>query len=140
MVGRLRPMIEGARFWGMSASLTTGRRDATATVRRLDVGQLVAAAAAQGATTQEQIADLCGIYRGTLYRYRTGRIVPDWSTADRIARRLGLTFDALMPVVDSRPPVQPDRPAGPDTPPPPAGPKTTPPPPSGPPSKPKNRR
>lgn len=122
----------------MSATTAAARSGENATERRLDFARLTEAAAARGAVTQEQIAELCGVYRGTLYRYRTGRLAPDWSTAAQIAHRLGLTFDELMPPVASAPPTQPGRPAGPKTNPPPAGPKTTPPKTNPPPGKPKN--
>lgn len=55
-------------------------------------------AAALGATTPGERAQLAGVDQSTLWRYRTGRLRPTIDTARLIADRIGVTVDELWPV------------------------------------------
>jgi transcriptional regulator with XRE-family HTH domain len=49
-----------------------------------------------GATTDAAKAELIGVDRVTLWRYRTGRLTPSLDRAYAIARTLGITVDDLI--------------------------------------------
>jgi len=50
-----------------------------------------------GATTDAAKAELIGVDRITLWRYRTGRLTPSLDRAMTIAHRLGCDLHALFP-------------------------------------------
>lgn len=76
---------------GMDAAPTTEDRGTPASITvRFDNDRFDARTAELGADTEPAKADLCGVNRSTLYRYRTGQTVPSLPAAMQFARHLGL--------------------------------------------------
>lgn len=76
----------------------TGTTAATpAKERRLDVALFDRLAEAAGARDDQAKAELIGVDRVTLWRYRRGKLQPGIEVAFRMADRLGVTVDQLFP-------------------------------------------
>lgn len=51
---------------------------------------------AKGATTTEQKAELAGVHRATLHRYRRGEVAPSLAFVMTAAARLNVSAEALI--------------------------------------------
>lgn len=109
----------------------TSTADATETVR-LNWGLIEQRCADLGAHTSSERAQLLGVGRASLYRWRDGNDIT-LARAVAIARKLGLELQQIVPMGSddppppppTNPPAGPRPPAGPPAPRPPAGPPRT---------------
>lgn len=78
----------------MAVSHIADARDGGDTLMNWDV--IAAGCDHRGATTDEQRAELLGVDRRTIIRWRHGQTGARLSTAHRVARALGVSLDDLI--------------------------------------------